>query len=735
MVGNGSKLCIAHTGKILVPSLDHKVLQLKNVLHVPCIKKNLLSVSQLAFDNNVFTEFHSNCCFVKDKETGQVLLQGTLKDGLYQLKLADRFRSSKSMFSHSNVPIALENNSSHVALESSVVDSRKELFHRRFGHPSNRILSTILKSCNQSMFFNENQFFCEACQYGKSHSLPFPTSEYHAQEPLHLIHTDLWGPAPVQSCDGYKYYIHFLDDYSRHTWIYPLKTKGDALDVFIKFKRLVENRFNKKIKIVQSDWGGEYRSFSKVLEKCGIEFRHSCPHTSSQNGRAERKHRHIVETGLTLLAQAKMPLKYWWYAFQTSVHLINCMPTPVLNLKSPIQTLYNQKPNYQLLKVFGCACFPCLRPYHKTKFQFHTIKCVFLGYSPGHKGYLCLSPAGRDYVSRSVIFNENNFPFAHTKFLTNNWHQSEHSVVNSCSSYSILPLSPLNSTDVITDTRPQQAFFEGGSVPSESENLQQPSDESLAQHDYNTPSAANSSAQEFSPIDLEEHTESSHSIDVSASSRTGKAHAESHSMVTRGKAGIFKPKAYITNVCHEPATVQEALENEHWHKAMHEEMAALTKNHTWQLVPWRPDMNVVENKWVFRIKRKADGSIDRFKARLVAKGYLQTPGVDFTETYSPVIKASTVRIILTIAISKNWKIRQLDVNNAFLNGKLHETVYMAQPEGFVDANKPGYVCKLEKAIYGLRQAPRTWSDELRETLQRWNFIQSQCESFCRLGTK
>lgn len=143
----------------------------------------------------------------------------------------------------------------------------------------NRILSTILKSCNQSMFLNKNQFFCDACQYGKFHSLPFPTSEYHAQMPLDIIHSYLWGLAPIQSCDGFRYYIHFLDDSSRHTWIYPLKNKCDATKMFVKFKSWLRTakRCNKRIKIVQPDCRGEYRSFTKVYQNCGIQFQHSCP--------------------------------------------------------------------------------------------------------------------------------------------------------------------------------------------------------------------------------------------------------------------------------------------------------------------------------------------------------------------------------------------------------------------------------------------------------------------------
>ena len=154
-----------------------------------------------------------------------------------------------------------------------------------------------------------------------------------------------------------------------------------------------------------------------------------------------------------------------------------------------------------------------------------------------------------------------------------------------------------------------------------------------------------------------------------------------HLMQTRSKFGIFKPKLFSTYVHKEPATVPLALANQ-----------ALIHNHTWDPVPFSDDMNIVQCKWVFRTKFKADESLDKHKARLVAKGFQQTPGVDFFETFSPVVKASTIRIVFTLAVSKGWNIQQIDVNNAFLKGELHEDVFMTQPEGFLDANKPHHVC-------------------------------------------
>jgi histone deacetylase 1/2 len=187
-----------------------------------------------------------------------------------------------------------------------------------------------------------------------------------------------------------------------------------------------------------------------------------------------------------------------------------------------------------------------------------------------------------------------------------------------------------------------------------------------------------------------------------------------HPMITRSKAGILKPRAYlISDTYIEPRNVSEALLSEAWKAAMYEEFQALQNNKTWSLVPFNPRFNVVGNKWVFKTKFNSDGSFQRYKARLVAKGFHQRPGIDFKETFSPVVKPSTIRVVLSIDVSKNWCVKQMDINNAFLNGKLIEDVYMSQPEGFVDSAKPHHVCKLTKSLYGLRQAPRAWFDKLK----------------------
>ncbi|CAL2247309.1 unnamed protein product [Prunus armeniaca] len=155
---------------------------------------------------------------------------------------------------------------------------------------------------------------------------------------------------------------------------------------------------------------------------------------------------------------------------------------------------------------------------------------------------------------------------------------------------------------------------------------------------------------------------------------------------------------------------------------MSNEFNALIRNGTWELIPSLPYQNLIGCKWVFRIERHPDGTIDRYKAHLVAKGFHQCPGVDFSDTFSPVVKPTTIRIVLHLVMTHGWPIRQLDVNNAFLHGTLRENVYMVQPPGFVDSNHPSHVCKLRKALYGLKQAPRAWYKELHSFLLSHSFV-------------
>lgn len=338
-VGNGDKLSITCVGKSVLTDGCH-VLNLENVLCVPEIAKNLVSMSKLAQDNNVFIEFHGHFCLVKDKTSGRIMLRGVLKDGLYQLQDANA-RSASSLLSS-----GLNKSRSSTAYVVSNVEPlvnvavSKSVWHRRLGHPSARVLDFLIKECKLQVKSNEMFKFCESCQFGKAHALPFPLSNYRATKRFDLIHTDLWGPAPIPSVEGYRYYALFLDDHSRYLWLYPLKQKSDIVHAFNHLLSVIKTQFGCTIKSVQSDNGGEYTPIHNICSQLGITTRLSCPYTSAQNGRAERKHRHVVEIGLTILAQASMPLCHWWDAFVTATQLINGLPTEVLRGKSPMELMW-----------------------------------------------------------------------------------------------------------------------------------------------------------------------------------------------------------------------------------------------------------------------------------------------------------------------------------------------------------------------------------------------------------
>lgn len=203
-----------------------------------------------------------------------------------------------------------------------------------------------------------------------------------------------------------------MDHYSRYTWLYPLKLKSQVKETFTAFKALVENQFSTKIGTLYSDNGGEFVALRQLLREAGISHLTSPPHTPEHNGISERKHRHVVETGLTLLTHAYMPKKYWTYALSTATYLINRLPTPVLDMDTPVHKLFGTHPNYTKIRVFGSLCFPWLRPYTSHKLEDRSTPCAFIGYSQTQSAYLCLEPnTGRVYVSRHVRFDEKVFPF------------------------------------------------------------------------------------------------------------------------------------------------------------------------------------------------------------------------------------------------------------------------------------------------------------------------------------
>jgi hypothetical protein len=288
---------------------------LKNILHCPKVSANLLSINHFCIDNHCYFILTGSSYFIKDILTGTTLLEGPSEAGLY--------------------PIYLKRTSLNKCCDLTAfvgIKATFDVWHSRLGHPADPVVHRLVTS--QSLPVSSTlvkSHLCSSCQLRKCKKLPFAESTRESTSPLQIIHSDVWS-SPIISINGYQYYVIFIDDYSRFSWMYPLHQKSDVFNYFVQFKNLVENLFSCTIKQFQSDGGGEYmsRQFTSFLTTHGIYHRVTCPHTPEQNDISERKHRHIMEVGLSLLAQSHLNTCFWIDAFQTAIYLINRLPSSIL---------------------------------------------------------------------------------------------------------------------------------------------------------------------------------------------------------------------------------------------------------------------------------------------------------------------------------------------------------------------------------------------------------------------
>uniref|UniRef100_A0A0A9BDA3 Uncharacterized protein n=1 Tax=Arundo donax TaxID=35708 RepID=A0A0A9BDA3_ARUDO len=427
-----------------------------------------------------------------------------------------------------------------------------------------------------------------------------------------------------------------------------------------------------------------------------------------------------------MLLHAALPPQFWPDALQTATHLVNRRPCTPRNNATPFSLLFGAEPDYSHLRVFGCLCYPNTTATTPHKLAPRSVPCIFLGYPDNTKGYKCYNPATRRVLtSRHVVFDEMSFPFRQV-------------MPPSASAPAASPAPQVELVPVPLPRRATTPLATTSSPPSGAPHAAPPASPVPG---TDVPLLAPSSGAEASPTP--------HSPRVSSSSPTTTGVPSSppaapeptmpppsprrggHPMRTRAKDGIRQPNPRYANIatCSTvPTSVHAALRDPAWLAAMQAEFRALQDNGTWTLVPRPPRANIISGKWIFKNKYHADGSLERHKARWVVRGFTQRPGLDFDQTFSPVVKPATIRTVLHLAASRNWPLHQLDVKNAFLHGELTERVYCQQPAGFVDEQHPDHVCLLRKSLYGLKQAPRAWFQRFATHLVHLGFVQSKSDS-------
>ncbi|KAL0401838.1 UNVERIFIED_CONTAM: Retrovirus-related Pol polyprotein from transposon RE1 [Sesamum latifolium] len=626
---DGSKKEVIYTG---VVKLSDKLI-LNFVSYIPDFSVNLLSVSQLCRNTTYIFSFTQSSWILQDQVTKEIMAVGSLHRKLYVLKSCDLKHSDNSIVSLTDVSC------------STSVHCNDSLWHKRLGHASMHAIKHIF-DCN--IYDNSLDMVCDVCPKAKQSRVPFPLSESHSEIAFELIHLDVWGPYKTATSSGCNYILTILDDYTRSLWTYYSKHKSQVPSILLTFSNMVGTQFGAKIKTLRSDNGLEFinKDCQSLCHSLGIIHQTSCVYTPQQNGRVERKHRHLLNVARAILFQASLPIRFWGDSILTATFLINRTPTKTLNWISPFQALYGSPPSYAHLRTFGCLCFGTNLDPHKTKFHKRAHMCLFLGYATNQKAYKLYDLDEHTYfTSRDVVFHEDIFPYK----------LASPSDSTSCP----LPIVVEDYNDTYSDHL-----------------MLEPSIQS-------------------SPIAVSEnHTDTPHTVTP-------------HS-VTPDTSPLVLPR--------------RGSQHPEWKTTMDAEIQALETNRTWKLTPLPAGKKTIGCKWVYKTKPRADGSVERHKARLVAKGYNQVEGIDYTDSFSLVAKAVTVRLFLTLAAAKGWVLQQLDINNAFLHGYLDEDIYMIPPDGY--PVKPGLVCKLERSLYGLKQASRQWNVELTVKLQEFGFVQS-----------
>jgi Reverse transcriptase (RNA-dependent DNA polymerase)/Integrase core domain len=572
-------------------------------------------------------------------------------------------------------------------------------WHRKLAH---RHLSDVKRMAHLGVVFKKCfcSNICDACIRGKMSRLPFPPSSEKFTESLDCVSTDVCGPMQVQSIGHSKYFITFNDLFTGYSEVFFMRQKSETSTIAIQFIEKMKTQFGRKIKILRSDQGGEYtcHSLQNYLKNEGIRFQSTVAYTPQQNGNAERKNRTLVESARTMLRHASLPQTFWAEAVHHANHVFNRIPN------ASNVTLYElfliKKPKIDFHE-FGSDIYVMI-PYEKRRKLDNKAEATkFLSWDDQAKGYRVVDARGVIRVSRDIKFIESERDAFQNVFLGDSSSEEEPSVSKNDSDNKILD----ESVDVHEENaeNPEDTTADDDTWEDVQDTWQQV-DEILAQKEK------------------EALVDSDNSVHESLKS-TPEPVAEPR--ITRSKAIKSKESGMFTklNAGIEPKTYQDAInsaDSEKWKKAMDDELFAIESSKTWCLTDLPQNCKPINCKWVYKIKRDEKGQPVQYKARLVAIGFTQKYGVDYDEVLAPVVRSATIRILLSFAGKKSFLVKHFDIKSAFLNGNLEEEIYMRQPQGFKFGEK---VYKLNKSLYGLKQAARVWNQTLHDVLVKANFIQ------------
>ena len=746
-------------GSVVFKSSQGTQITLTNVLHIPNLNTRFISTRALVakgatvlFDQGSFKIAVNQRC----------IGTGYLEHNLYWLDA-----SMAALHAHTR--------SATIPLH---------IWHQRMGHMSHMALKSYGPSATTGMDIDASNVAiphaCHGCELGKSARKPFSASGRKTSRVFEIVHSDLAGPMQTRSVQGSYYIATFIDDYSRHAVVYFLKTKDQFVRALKTFLTWGDTQTSHKLRALHSDRGGEYMAdtVTDILNEKGIERHLTMPGSPQQNGKAERFNRTIMEKAMAMLHTAGLSPGFWECAVQTAVHIYNRSPTRTLNWRTPFE-IWNpgQVPDVSHLRIFGCKGYMHIPGDKRRKLDAKAVEVVLVGYEPGAKGYRLWDRHTHSLkLSRDVTFDESVFPFQqsvepHSAPVSSAPISAQAPIFISPVPQSVAPHPPAQTEPnppveppELPPVRPPSPTSSTHSEARVDELLRPDSEHPESERPVTPPPRVPSSPLTSVPSTPERTVVTPHSppprnrnvrvVDRPPSPlpdpQDGYADRMQRAQLLRemgnvprrsSRAPVPNPRYFgadnvaqrgrrlghaellaLAQVGREPASFAEAMrsaEAAEWEAACQYEIDALAKNETWDLVDLPPGRRAVKSKWVFKLK--SDG---RYRARLVARGFTQIPGVDFDETFSPVARFESLRLLLALAALEDWHIHQMDVKSAFLNGVLEEEIYMEQPTGFIVPGQETRVCRLKKALYGLKQASRAWNLQFHGVLTGLGFTRT-----------
>ena len=693
-VGDGSQLKVAGVGSIDVVA-DGRVIQLKNVHWVPGICRNLLSMTVIAQKLSISINRHRVTVMFDHGKPLHIPYHAQELGYVWKAKCSGKTKWKKQAYAAAEKMIVNKKKKEHTV---SYQD-----FHCAVGHPS----ETVTKKWATQLGVHLNGVTdCTTCAAvkAKKKSVSKVTST-RSDKAGERVFVDTAGPFQFKSWGGSRYMVMVVDDFSRKKWVRFIKTKdelGSAVEPILKSLP--------DLKFIRCDNAGENITHKKeslrtLANKLQAKLELTSADTPQQNGVAERAIALTVEKGTALLEHAGFPQavrnRMWAEAAYAAVRLLN--ETPTLSnedMQTPSEMFGDtRRIPVKHMRIFGEEGYR-VDSVKVKKFRNKGKKVFFVGYSEEHSTdtYRVFNPDTKHIsVTRNVTWVKRN-PLRvcpkHTADaqVSNDEQEEDDSILDKVDIISIS-----SSTDTDLDGKGEEV----------------PQGEDTAAHDTQ-----------------EEDTEQT----VSRAAPRPKQKPAQRMIPTRSSASrtrsgkLLAATAALNAVGGEPDTYQDAMScdnREDWIGAIKKELDSFDRKQVWKPIACVPaHKKALDTKWVFKHKDSIPGVRDEvYKARLVVKGFQQVPGVDFTETYSPVARDTTIRMFLAAAVHQQWKIEQIDIETAFLNAPLEEDIYVKAPSGYNGSD----FLKLNKAVYGLLQAPRQWMKSLASALSSISMIQSKAD--------